>query len=219
MLKKMKLYSYWRSSAAYRVRIALNLKGLDYEVIPIHLLKDGGEQFQAGYRSINPQGILPTLVDGDVRLGQSLAIIDYLEARFPEPPLYPQEITDRALVQQVALAVACDIHPLNNLRVLKYLKHGLQQDDEAKDTWYHHWINTGFTAIEELLGGRDRQGPFCLDGQVTVADICLVPQIYNARRFKVPMEDFPALAGIEQACQELEAFRRAAPENQVDANT
>lgn len=214
----MKLYSYWRSSAAYRVRIALNLKGLDHEVVPVHLLKDGGEQLRAEYRSLNPQGVLPTLVDGDVCLGQSLAIMDYLEARCPEPALYPPAPTERAFAQQVALAVACDIHPLNNLRVLKFLKRELQQDDETMNTWYQHWITVGFTAIEALLSGRGWQGPYCLDGQVTIADVCLLPQIYNARRFEVPMEDFPTLVAIEQACLELEAFRQAAPENQVDAD-
>ncbi len=215
----MKLYSYWRSSAAYRVRIALNLKGLDYEVLPVHLLKQGGEQHQTEYRSINPQGLIPTLVDGDISLGQSLAILEYLETRYPEPALYPQAINERAFVQQFALVVACDIHPLNNLRVLKYLKRTLQQDDEARNAWYHHWVKTGFTALEQLLNERNWQGPYCLDGQVTSADACLIPQIYNARRFEIPMDDFPSLAKIEEACMELEAFRRAAPENQVDANT
>ena len=215
----MKLYSYWRSSAAYRVRIALNLKGLDYEVAPVHLLKDGGEQHLAEYQSINPQGVVPALVDGDVRIGQSLAIIDYLEDRYPEPALYPQSIETRAFARQFSLVVACDIHPLNNLRVLKYLKRALEQSDEARNDWYHHWVRRGFTTLEKLLDGRDWQGPYCLDGQVTIADACLVPQIYNARRFKIAMDDFPSLVKIEQACLELEAFRQAAPENQVDANT
>ena len=215
----MKLYSYWRSSAAYRVRIALNLKGLEYEVLPVHLLKDGGEQHLAEYQSLNPQGVVPALVDGDVRIGQSLAIIDYLEERYPEPALYPQSIEARAFARQFSLVVACDIHPLNNLRVLKYLKRALEQGDEARDDWYHHWVRRGFTALEKLLDGRDWQGPYCLDEQVTIADACLVPQIYNARRFEIAMGDFPSLVKIEHACMELEAFRRAAPENQVDANT
>ena len=215
----MKLYGYWRSSAAYRVRIALNLKGLDYEVAPVHLLKDGGEQLQAEYQAINPQGVVPALVDGDVSIGQSLAIMDYLETRYPEPPLYPQPAEARAFAQQLALVVACDIHPLNNLRVLKYLKRTLEQGDEARNDWYHHWVTGGFTAMEKLLDGRDWQGPYCLDGQVTIADACLIPQIYNARRFEIAMDDFPSLVKIEQACMELEAFRSAAPENQVDANT
>ena len=215
----MKLYSYWRSSAAYRVRIALNLKGLDYEVAPVHLLKDGGEQLQAEYRAINPQGVVPALVDGDVSIGQSLAIMDYLEDRYPEPALYPQSIEARAFARQIALVVACDIHPLNNLRVLKYLKRTLDQGDEARNEWYHHWVRGGFTALEKLLDGRDRQGPYCLDGQVTIADACLIPQIYNARRFGIELDDFPSVVKIEQACMELEAFQGAAPENQVDANT
>ena len=215
----MRLYSYWRSSAAYRVRIALNLKGLDYQVAPVHLLKDGGEQLQAEYRAINPQGVVPALVDGDVSIGQSLAIMDYLEDRYPEPSLYPQSIAARAFARQVALVVACDIHPLNNLRVLKYLKRTLEQGDEARNDWYHHWVRMGFTALEKLLDGRGWQGPYCLDGQVTIADACLVPQIYNARRFEIALDDFPSLVKIEQACMELEAFQGAAPENQVDANT
>ncbi len=215
----MKLYGYWRSSAAYRVRIALNLKGLDYEVAPVHLLKDGGEQLQAEYQAINPQGVVPALVDGDVSIGQSLAIMDYLETRYPEPPLYPQSAEARAFAQQLALVVACDIHPLNNLRVLKYLKRTLEQGDEARNDWYHHWVTGGFTAMEKLLDGRDWQGPYCLDEQVTIADACLIPQIYNARRFEIAMGDFPSLVKIEQACMELEAFRSAAPENQVDVNT
>ncbi len=215
----MKLYSYWRSSAAYRVRIALNLKGLDYEVVPVHLLKEGGEQYLAEYRSRNPQGLLPALVDGDICLGQSLAILDYLEERYPEPPLLPQTLAERSFARQFSLAVACDIHPLNNLRVLKYLKQTMQQEDEARNAWYHHWIKTGFSALEQLLNGRNRQGPYCLGRQVTIADACLVPQMYNARRFEVSMNDYPNLVEIEQACMELEAFRQAAPENQVDANT
>ena len=215
----MKLYSYWRSSAAYRVRIALNLKGLEYEVIPVHLLKDGGQQLQDGYRSLNPQGLIPTLADGAVNLGQSLAIMDYLETRYPEPALYPEVPEERAFVQQLALVVACDIHPLNNLRVLKYIKHTLKLDDDAKNEWIHHWIKNGFTALETLLNGRNWQGPYCHGEQVTIADACLIPQIYNARRFEIVMDDFPTLVRIEQACMELDAFRRAAPENQTDANT
>ena len=215
----MKLYSYWRSSAAYRVRIALNLKGLEYEVIPVHLLKDGGQQLQDGYRSLNPQGLIPTLADGAVNLGQSLAIMDYLETRYPEPALYPEAPEERAFVQQLALVVACDIHPLNNLRVLKYIKHTLKLDDDAKNEWIHHWIKNGFTALETLLNGRNWQGPYCNGEQVTIADACLIPQIYNARRFEIVMDDFPTLVRIELACMELDAFRRAAPENQIDVNT
>ena len=215
----MKLYSYWRSSASYRVRIALNLKGLEYEVIPVHMLKDGGEQYQPEYQSINPQGLVPALVDGDAVFGQSLASMDYLEAKFPEPALYPESLSERAFAQQFALAVACDIHPLQNLRVLKYIKRNLELDDEAKNTWVHHWIKTGFTALEKLLNDRNWQGPYCLDRQVTIADACLIPQIYNARRFEIPMDNFPTLVKINGACMELDAFQRAAPENQIDANT
>lgn len=213
----MKLHSYWRSSAAYRVRIALNLKGLDYEIAPVHMLKDGGEQRQAKYLAVNPQGLIPTLEDGDLKLGQSLAIMDYLEAKHPEPPLYPQALEERALAQQLALAIACDIHPLNNLRALKYLKNDLGVEDEARDAWYRRWIRTGFAAMETLLRERGWQGPYCLGQQVTVADACLVPQMYNARRFETPLDDFPILTKIEAACLALPAFQQAAPENQADA--
>lgn len=213
----MKLHSYWRSSAAYRVRIALNLKGLDYEIAPVHMLKDGGEQRQAEYLAVNPQGLIPTLEDGDLKLGQSLAIMDYLEAKHPEPALYPQALEERALAQQLALAIACDIHPLNNLRALKYLKNDLGVEDEARDAWYRHWISAGFAAMETLLRGRGWRGPYCLGQQVTLADACLVPQMYNARRFETPLEDFPILNKIDAACLELPAFQQAAPENQADA--
>ena len=156
----MKLYSYWRSSAAYRVRIALNLKGLEYEVIPVHLLKDGGQQLQDGYRSLNPQGLIPTLADDAVNLGQSLAIMDYLETRYPEPALYPKTPEERAFVpSNFALAVACDIHPLNNLRVLKYIKRTLKLDDEAKNVWIHHWITNGFTALENTVERQELGRP------------------------------------------------------------
>lgn len=215
----MKLHSYWRSSAAYRVRIALNLKGLDYEIAPVHMLKDGGEQRQAEYLAVNPQGLIPTLADGDLKLGQSLAIMDYLEAKHPEPPLYPQALEERALAQQLALAIACDIHPLNNLRALKYLKNDLGVEDEARDAWYRHWIRAGFAAMETLLRQRGWRGPYCLGQQVTLADACLAPQMYNARRFGTPLDDFPILTDIDAACLALPAFQRAAPENQADAAT
>ena len=213
----MKLYSYWRSSAAYRVRIALNLKGLDYEIAPVHMLRDGGEQRQAEYLAVNPQGLIPTLEDGGLKLGQSLAIMDYLEAKHPEPALYPQALEERALAQQLALTIACDIHPLNNLRALKYLKNDLGVEDEARDAWYRHWIRAGFAAMETLLRERGWQGPYCLGQQVTIADACLAPQMYNARRFETPLDDFPILNKIDAACLELPAFQQAAPENQADA--
>lgn len=213
----MKLYSYWRSSAAYRVRIALNLKALDYEIAPVHMLRDGGEQRQAEYLAVNPQGLIPTLEDGGLKLGQSLAIMDYLEAKHPEPALYPQALEERALAQQLALAIACDIHPLNNLRALKYLKNDLGVEDEARDAWYRHWIRAGFAAMETLLRKRGWRGPYCLDQQVTIADACLAPQMYNARRFETPLEDFPILTSIDAACLALPAFQQAAPENQADA--
>ncbi len=213
----MKLYSYWRSSAAYRVRIALNLKGIEHELVPVHMLKNGGEQHLPDYRSINPQGLVPALVDGELRLGQSLAIIDYLEERCPHPSLYPEAPAQRARARQLALVIACDTHPLNNLRVLGYLKNTLEADQKAVDAWYRHWATEGLRTLEKLLGEQERQGPYCLGQRPTIADACLAPQVYNARRFDVPMDEFPTLAEIDAACMRLEAFQRAAPENQADA--
>jgi maleylacetoacetate isomerase len=214
---KIKLYSYWRSSAAYRVRIALNLKGLDHEIVAVNMLKDGGEQLGDAYRQLNPQGLVPTLVDGDVTLTQSLAILEYLEEKYPQVNLLPGNIEDRARTRQFAQLTASDIHPLNNLRVLKYLKQGLNISDDAKDAWYRHWIMLGFEAFEKSLMKAGLKGPFCLGAEVTLADLCLVPQMYNAHRFDVPLEAYPALRAIEQACLELDAFKQASPEMQIDA--
>ncbi len=213
----IKLYSYWRSSAAYRVRIALNLKGLEYETVAVHMLKDGGEQHKDEYKAINPQGLVPTLVDGDVSLSQSLAIMEYLDERYPQVPLIAGDAEQRAMTRQLALSIACDIHPLDNLRVLKYLKHELKVDDSKKDAWYVHWIVLGFNALEKTLGASSWKGPYCMGDSVSIADICLVPQLYNAHRFDVPLEDFPTLLEIENNCLELEAFQAAIPEAQPDA--
>ncbi|SAL21745.1 maleylacetoacetate isomerase [Caballeronia telluris] len=213
----MKLYSYFRSSAAYRVRIALNLKGLDYEYAPVHLLRDGGQQLQPDYRALNPDGIVPTLVDGDDVLTQSLAIIEYLEETHPEPALLPRAPADRAFVRSIALAVACEIHPLDNLRVLKYLKHQVKAPDEVKDAWYAHWVESGFEALEKRLSADKRVGAFCFGDTPTVADLCLVPQVFNARRFKIDLGRFPTIERIADHADTLDAFQRAAPAQQPDA--
>jgi len=213
----MKLYSYFRSSAAYRVRIALNLKGLPYDYAPVHLLRDGGEQLKPAYRRLNPDAILPTLVDGDNVLTQSLAIIEYLEETHPEPPLLPKSPVDRAYVRSVALQVACEIHPVNNLRVLKYLKHTVGADDATRDEWYRHWVEAGFTTLEEHLASDSRTGKFCFGDTPTVADACLVPQVFNAQRFKIDLTQFPTIQRIHDHASQLDAFVRAAPGVQPDA--
>ena len=210
----MKLYTYFRSSAAFRVRIALNLKGLPYEMVSVHLTKDGGEQRKADFLAVNPQKRVPALAlsSGDV-LTQSLAIIEYLDDIHPEPPLLPADALARAKVRAIAQAVACDIHPLNNLMVLQYLKNTLKHEQAEIDAWYHHWVLEGFTAIETMLSA----GPYACGAQVTLADICLVPQVFNARRFKVPLDKFPRIVAVDAACAKLPAFDKARPENQPDA--
>ncbi len=214
----IKLYSYWRSSAAYRVRIGLNLKGIEHKIIPVNMLKDGGEQHGDKYRRLNPQGLVPTLIDGQHTISQSLAILEYLEEKYSQTPLLPNDIVCRAEARQLAQLIACDIHPLNNLRVMQYIKRDLQVSDEVKDRWYENWIALGFDAFETRLLSIDREGPYCLGENITLADLCLVPQMYNARRFNIPLGNYTALCAIEQACLKLEAFIQAAPENQIDAN-
>jgi maleylpyruvate isomerase len=213
----MKLYSYFRSSAAYRVRIALNLKGLDYDYVPIHLLRDGGEQLKPAYRAVNPDGIVPALVDGDDVLTQSLAIIEYLEETHPEPALLPKSPLDRAFVRSVAMQVACEIHPLDNLRVLKYLKHTVKVPDETKDAWYRHWVETGFESLEKRLAADKRVGALTFGDTPTVADLCIVPQVFNSRRFGIDVSRYPTIERIADHACTLDAFRRAAPAEQPDA--
>jgi maleylacetoacetate isomerase len=210
----VKLYSYFRSSAAYRVRIALNLKGIAYETAPIHLVKDGGHNKRPEFRAINPQMRVPVLVTpgGDVLI-QSFAIIDYLDEIKPEPPLLPKNPIARAKARALAEIVACDIHPLNNIGPLRYLKNVMGQEQSAIDAWYHHWVVAGFEAIEALIEG----GPYACGKEVTLADLCLVPQVYNARRLKVPLDKFPKIVAADKACLALAAFERARPENQPDA--
>lgn len=211
----LKLYSYFRSSAAYRVRIALNLKGLAHETEFVHLIKDGGQHTKPAYRAVNPQALLPTLEHDGRTITQSLAIMEYLDEIHPDPPLLPGDAGQRAHIRALALAIACDIHPINNLRILNYLKSPLGHDQAAVDTWYRHWVETGLVACEALL--PTTRTKFCFGNQPTLADACLVPQIYNARRFKADLTAMPRLVAIDQACSEHTAFAQAAPEAQPDA--
>lgn len=213
----MKLYSYFRSSAAYRVRIALELKGLAAEQAHVHLLADGGQQFKQEYAALNPQHLLPTLTDGDAVLTQSLAILEYLEECHPKPALLPADPRGRAAVRAIALAVACDIHPLNNLRVLKYLTGALGVSDEQKQQWYRHWVADGLAALEKLVSAQRGDGRYCHGDAPTIADCCLIPQLYNARRFGCDLGAYPTLLSIDAHCATLPAFHRAAPEQQADA--
>ncbi len=212
----MDLYSYFRSSAAYRVRIALNLKGLDAKIVPIHLLRDGGQQLLPSYRGLNPDGLVPVLVDEGEALHQSLAIIEYLEEIQPMPALLPTSPLDRAYVRGLALLIACDIHPLNNMRVLKYLKR-INVDDAARDEWYRHWIALGFQALEVRLARDPRTGDFAFGNTPTMADLCIVPQVFNAKRFSVDLTSFPVIQRITENANRLQAFIDAAPAAQPDA--
>jgi maleylacetoacetate isomerase len=207
----VKLYTYFRSSAAYRVRIALNLKGLAYEPVLIHLIKR--EHTEPQYLAVNPQGRVPALdLDGDI-LTQSPAILEYLEEVHPEPRLLPADPIRRAKVRAACALIGCDIHPLNNLSPLSYLKQKFGQEQPAIDAWYVHWVTEGFKALEQMFS----PGPFAFGDKPTLADVYLVPQVYNARRFKVPLEDYPKIVAADAACNEIEAFRAAAPEKQPDA--
>jgi maleylacetoacetate isomerase len=208
------LYSFFRSSAAYRVRIAFNLKGLNYETVGIHLQKDGGQNRRPEFRAVNPQMRVPALKlpSGEV-LTQSLPIIEYIDEIHPQPPLLPRDPVERARVRALAQLIACDIHPLNNVAPLRYLKNQLGQDQAKIDAWYHHWILEGFEAIEAMV----EPGPYAFGAAVTLADICLVPQVANARRFKVPLERFTKIVAVGAACGKLAAFDQARPERQPDA--
>ncbi|WP_343620212.1 maleylacetoacetate isomerase [Acinetobacter proteolyticus] len=208
----MKLYSYFRSSAAYRVRIALNLKALPYETEAVHLIKN--EQQLASYRALNPSQLLPTLLDQDQTFTQSLSILEYLEERYPANPLLPKDLVERAKVRAFAQSIACDIHPINNLRVLKYLQNDLAISNEQKTLWYRHWILEGFHSLEMQL--QHSNGQFCFGSQPTFADCCLIPQVYNAKRFKIDLSAFPKIESIYQHCLTLPAFLNATPEQQPD---
>ena len=211
----MQLYSYFRSSAAYRVRIALALKGLAYEYTSVHLTK--GEQNAGAYRALNAQALVPTLVDGPRTLTQSLAIIEYLDERHPQPPLLPGTPEGRARVRAIALSIACDIHPLNNLRVLRYLVRTLGVSEDAKNAWYRHWIDLGLSALESQLAGDPSTGTFCHGDAPSLADVCLVPQLANARRYAIRLDAYPTLTRIDSSCRAIPAFAQAAPERQPDA--
>ena len=213
----MKLYTFFRSSASFRVRIALNLKGLQYEQAPIHLRRGGGEQLSAGYKAINPQALVPALEDGGKILTQSLAIIEYLEERYPQPPLLPRDPADKAVVRSMALIIACEVHPIQNLRVLQYVKREYNQSDEQVNRWAQHWIDLGLAALEQTIVAQPRRGRFCFGDTPTLADICLVPQLGNARRYGCDLSPYPAILEIEKNCMALPAFAEAAPEKQPDA--
>ncbi|NNM00019.1 MAG: maleylacetoacetate isomerase [Gammaproteobacteria bacterium] len=213
----MDCYSYFRSTASHRVRIALNLKQVPHTMHGVDLLADGGAQHEVEFRSVNPQGYVPAIIDGEFALSQSLAILEYLDERYPDPPLLPASLEGRARARQFAQIISSDIHPLNNLRVMQYLQTEFGMPEPGRRRWYHHWILEGFDALELWLTAESSSGPYCLGDCVSLADICLVPQLHSARRMRVPLEDFPALVDIEAACMELDAFQRAAPEAQADA--
>jgi maleylacetoacetate isomerase len=210
----VKLYSYFRSSAAYRTRIALNLKGLPYETVAVHLTRGGGEHLRPQFAAVNPQKRVPalTLDNGEVLL-QSLAIVEYLEEVHPDPPLLPKDPVARAKARAVAQIIACDIHPLNNIGPLSYLRGTLKVDETTINDWYRHWVLAGFEAVEALI----RPAPHALGSEVTIADICIVPQVFNAQRFKVPLDRFPAIVAAHTAAMALPAFEAASPERQPDA--
>jgi len=210
----IKLYSYFRSSASYRVRIALELKGLSCEYVAIHLRR--AEQSSAEFLRINPAGLVPALTDGGAILTQSTAIIEYLEEAYPDPPLLPSAPLDRARVRALAQTVACEMHPLNNLRVLQHLGREYGLDEERTRKWYHHWLAPGFAALEAMLAGDPRTGRCCHRDTPTMADVYIVPQVYNAERFRFDLSPYPMVTRIAAACRELEAFKRAEPERQPD---
>jgi maleylacetoacetate isomerase len=216
--ERIKLYSYWRSSAAYRVRIALNLKGLPYELIPVSLINNGGEHRSEEYRALNPQGKVPTLIDGERIIRQSMAIVEYIEEMYEgEHRLMPSTPRERARVRSLAQIVACDIHPINNLGVMQYLEHEFNAPQVERDRWIKHWITEGFKGLEKLLETNPSTGQFCEGDEPSLADICVVPQVYNAYRWSVDMNQFPLIRRIYDDCMKMEAFDRAKPENQPDA--
>ncbi len=208
------LYDYFRSSAAYRVRIALNLKGIDVTRVVVNIMPGIDEQDSERYRQLNPQGRVPCYTEDEFKLGQSPAILEYLEEQYPAPALLPEDAREKAYVRQLSSIITCDIHPLNNLCVLEYLRNELSADKAAVDKWYAHWIREGFNALERVLAANDGTGRFCFGDSPTFADICLIPQLFNARRFEVPLDAFPTIVGIGMECAKLPAFQAASPEAQ-----
>jgi maleylacetoacetate isomerase len=213
----MQLHTFFRSSASYRVRIALNLKGIAYDPAAVHLSRNGGEQFGAAFDALNPQHLVPVLVDGGAVLTQSLAILEYIDETHPQTPLLPAHAAGRARVRALSQMIACDIHPLNNLRVLNYLSRELQVDAASKDAWYRHWVALGLAAFESVLARSSDTGLFCHGDTPGMADCCLIPQVFNAQRFECDMAGYPTLMRINDACMELDAFQRASPARQPDA--
>lgn len=213
----MELYTYFRSSAAYRVRIALNIKQLEAEQRFVHLVRDGGEQHHPGFHKLNPQERVPVFVDGGKPISQSMAIIEYLEEIHPNPPLLPNDTADRAWVRSISNIIACDIHPLNNPSVTKYLEREFGMDEAARIRWYHQWMATGFRALEEILAKDPRVKTYSYGNKPSMADLFIVPQVYNANRFDLDMSPYPTISRINDACMKLDVFKRAAPENQRDA--
>lgn len=207
----LKLYDYFRSSASFRVRIALNLKLLDHDVVPVHLLNNGGEQFSAEYQAVNPMSLVPSLDDNGRIMTQSLAIIEYLDETHPAPPLLPKDPYEKALVRAFAYTIAAEIHPINNLRILRYLTNDLKISEEEKNKWYQHWTTKGLAALEKMLAANGKQSSFCYGETPSLADICLVPQMFNARRFHCDLSAYPNLCRIDEHCQTLPAFTNARP--------
>jgi maleylpyruvate isomerase len=213
----MKLYTYFRSSAAYRVRIALNLKGLAYDAVPVHLLRGGGEQLREEYIKMNPSGLVPTFQNDYITLTQSMAILEYLEDEYPQVPLLPKDAAGRARVRELAQIIACDIHPVNNLRVLRYLVNDLGLSEEVKTQWYRHWLVGGLEVLEKHIARDPSAGPLCHGYLPTIADCCLVPQVFNAQRHGIDISAYPNIARVNAACVDMPAFVAAHPSNQPDA--
>ncbi len=214
-MSRARLYSYWRSTAAYRVRIALNLKGLSYETVAVDLKPGIDAQKSTAYTDRNPQGLIPFFEDGNVEIAQSMAILAYLDEQHPEPPLLPATAQMRGDVRSIAQLIACDIHPLNNIGVLTFLSDAMEIDATARGQWYENWIHRGFQSIEDTI--RAKGDGFTIGDTPTLADVCLVPQVYNARRFNVPLSNYPEIVAVEQRCLDLPAFDEARPERQPDA--
>ena len=213
----IRFHGYFRSSSSYRCRIAFNLKGIEYDFVPVHLLNEGGQQKKPDYRALNPQMLVPTLETGDLTVGQSMAILEWLEETYPEPPILPDNADDRARVRAFADVIACDIHPLQNLRVLAYLRDEYAQDQDGVERWCQRWLGDGLAACEDLLARREVQTPFCFGDTPGLADICLVPQVFSAHRFKVDLSEMPRVRAVHEACEALPAFADAHPSRQPDA--